>query len=134
MHKKVTLKPTKEKSILRRHPWVFSGAIKNIEQGIINGDIVEIINNKGRFLGYGHYNEGSIAVRLFEFNAVEINESYWKLKLERAIQHRLTSLNINNHNRSYRLVHGEGDEMPGCIIDVYNIVISYNFILLECGD
>ena len=72
MHKKVTLKPTKEKSILRRHPWVFSGAIKNIEQGIINGDIVEIINNKGRFLGYGHYNEGSIAVRLFEFSAVVI--------------------------------------------------------------
>ena len=127
MHKKVTLKPTKEKSILRRHPWVFSGAIKNIEQGIINGDIVEIINNKGRFLGYGHYNEGSIAVRLFEFSAVEINESYWKLKLERAIQHRLTSLNINKHNNIYRLVHAEGDDMPGCIIDVYNNVMVIQF-------
>ena len=127
MHKKVTLKPTKEKSILRRHPWVFSGAIKNIEQGIINGDIVEIINNKGRFLGYGHYNEGSIAVRLFEFSAVEINESYWKLKLERAIQHRLTSLSINQYNNIYRLVHAEGDDMPGCIIDVYNNVMVIQF-------
>ena len=66
MFKTITLKPTKEKSILRRHPWVFSGAIKAIENGISNGDIVEIKSNKGRFLGYGHYNDGSIAIRIFE--------------------------------------------------------------------
>ena len=82
MFKTITLKPTKEKSILRRHPWIFFGSIKSIENDISNGDIVEIKSNKGRFLGYGHYNEGSIAIRIFELNQVTIDKTYWKVKIK----------------------------------------------------
>ena len=64
--KKVTLKPTKEKSLLRKHPWVFSGAIKKIDEGIKDGDIVEVLNNKERYLCTGHYTEGTITVRAFD--------------------------------------------------------------------
>ena len=123
MFKTITLKPTKEKSILRRHPWIFSGAIKSIENDISNGDIVEIKSNKGRFLGYGHYNEGSIAIRIFELNQVTIDKTYWKVKIKKAISQRQSYLDINEENNIYRLVHAEGDEMPGCIIDRYNNVI-----------
>ena len=91
MFKTITLKPTKEKSILRRHPWVFSGAIKAIENGITNGEIVEIKSNKGRFLGYGHYNEGSIAIRIFELNQLTIDNAYWEGKIKKAISQRPVS-------------------------------------------
>ena len=127
MFKTITLKPTKEKSILRRHPWVFSGAIKSIENGISNGDIVEIKSNKERFLGYGHYNEGSIAIRIFELNQLTIDKTYWKVKIKKAISQRHSNLDINEENNIYRLVHAEGDEMPGCIIDRYNNVIVMQF-------
>ena len=127
MFKTITLKPTKEKSILRRHPWVFSGAIKAIENGISNGDIVEIKSNKGRFLGYGHYNEGSIAIRIFELNQLTIDNAYWEGKIKKAISQRHQNLDINGKNNIYRLVHAEGDEMPGCIIDRYDNVIVMQF-------
>ena len=127
MFKTITLKPTKEKSILRRHSWVFSGAIKAIENGISNGDIVEIKSNKGRFLGYGHYNEGSIAIRIFEFNQLTIDNAYWEGKIKKAISQRHHNLDINGKNNIYRLVHAEGDEMPGCIIDRYDNVIVMQF-------
>ena len=127
MFKTITLKPTKEKSILRRHPWVFSGAIKAIENGISNGDIVEIKSNKGRFLGFGHYNEGSIAIRIFELNPLTIDIAYWEDKIKKAISQRHQNLDINRKNNIYRLIHAEGDEMPGCIIDRYNNVIVMQF-------
>ena len=127
MFKTITLKPTKEKSILRRHPWVFSGAIKAIENGISNGDIVEIKSNKGRFLGYGHYNEGTIAIRIFELTQVTIDNQYWEIKIKKAISERHHNLEINDDNNIYRLIHAEGDEMPGCIIDRYNNVIVMQF-------
>ncbi len=127
MFKTISLKPTKEKSILRRHPWVFSGAIKAMENGISNGDIVEIKSNKGGFLGYGHYNEGSIAIRIFELNPLTIDNAYWEGKIKKAISQRQHILEINGKNNIYRLVHAEGDEMPGCIIDRYENVIVMQF-------
>tara|TARA_B100001093_G_scaffold248384_1_gene237814 strand:+ start:3427 stop:4611 length:1185 start_codon:yes stop_codon:yes gene_type:complete len=125
--KKVWLKPTKEKSLLRKHPWVFSGAIRAIEEGIADGDIVEVFNNKDRYMGTGHYNEGTITVRLFEFIQQEINEDYWNRKLIQASKLRLNSIKINENNNVYRLVHAEGDQMPGCIIDIYNNVAVFQF-------
>ena len=125
--KKVWLKPTKEKSLLRKHPWVFSGAIKHIDEDIIDGDIVEVYNNKDRYMGTGHYNEGTITVRLFEFEQQEINEDYWHKKIEQAYNLRLNTLEINENNNVFRLVHAEGDQMPGCIIDVYNNVAVFQF-------
>lgn len=125
--KKVWLKPTKEKSLLRKHPWVFSGAIRTIEEGIADGDIVEVFNNKDRYMGTGHYNEGTITVRLFEFIQQEINEDYWNRKLIQASKLRLNSIKINENNNVYRLVHAEGDQMPGCIIDIYNNVAVFQF-------
>ena len=80
--KKVTLKPAKEKSLLRKHPWVFSGAIKNVEKDTKDGSIVEIFSNKDKYLATGHYNEGNISVRIFEFDRQEINEEYWKKKIK----------------------------------------------------
>ena len=127
MFKTITLKPTKEKSILRRHPWVFSGAIKAIENGISNGEIVEIKSNKGRFLGYGHYNDGSIAIRIFELNPITIDNAYWEGKIKKAISQRHRNFDINGKNNIYRLIHAEGDEMPGCIIDRYKNVIVMQF-------
>ena len=125
--KKVWLKPTKEKSLLRKHPWVFSGAIKLIDEDIIDGDIVEVYNNKDRYMGTGHYNEGTITVRLFEFNLQEINKDYWHHKIEQAYNLRLNTLEISKNNNVYRLVHAEGDHMPGCIIDIYNNVAVFQF-------
>ena len=82
--KKVILKPSKEKSLLRKHPWIFSGAIKKIEDGIKDGDIVEVFTNKEKYIATGHYNEGNISVRIFDFNQTKIDEKYWKLKIEKA--------------------------------------------------
>ena len=125
--KKVWLKPTKEKSLLRKHPWVFSGAIRTIDKGIVDGDIVEVFNNKDRYMGTGHYNEGTITVRLFEFIQQEINEDYWNKKIIEASKLRSIAIKIDKNNNVYRLVHAEGDQMPGCIIDIYNNVAVFQF-------
>ena len=101
--KKVWLKPTKEKSLLRKHPWVFSGAIKHIDNDIIDGDIVEVYNNKDRYMGTGHYNEGTITVRLFEFEQQEINEDYWHEKIELAYNLRLNTLEISENNKMKKM-------------------------------
>jgi 23S rRNA (cytosine1962-C5)-methyltransferase len=125
--KKVWLKPTKEKSLLSKHPWVFSSAIRTIDDNIIDGDIVEVFNNKDRYMGTGHYNEGTITVRLFEFNQQKIDKKYWETKIQKANELRTNTLSINNNNNVYRLVHAEGDYMPGCIIDIYNNVAVFQF-------
>ena len=96
--KKVTLKPTKEKSLLRKHPWVFSGAIKKIDEGIKDGDIVEVLNNKERYLCTGHYTEGTITVRAFEFKQQNIDEKYWKNKISQAYNQRINNITINDSN------------------------------------
>ena len=125
--KKVTLKPAKEKSLLRKHPWVFSGAIKNVEKDTKDGSIVEIFSNKENYLATGHYNEGNISVRIFEFDRQEINEEYWKKKIKKAYDQRKNTIEISSSNNVYRLVHAEGDQMPGFICDIYNKVAIFQF-------
>lgn len=125
--KKVTLKPAKEKSLLRKHPWVFSGAIKNVEKETKDGSIVEIFSNKENYLATGHYNEGNISVRIFEFDRQKINEEYWKKKIKKAYDQRKNTIEISSNNNVYRLVHAEGDQMPGFICDIYNKVAIFQF-------
>ena len=125
--KKVNLKPAKEKSLLRKHPWVFSGAIKNIEKDTKDGSIVEIFSNKEKYLATGHYNQGNISVRIFEFERQEINEEYWKKKIIKAYEQRINTIEISSTNNVYRLVHAEGDQMPGFICDIYNKVAIFQF-------
>ena len=125
--KKVTLKPAKEKSLLRKHPWVFSGAIKNVEKDTKDGSIVEIFSNKEKYLATGHYNQGNISVRIFEFERQEINEDYWKKKIIKAYEQRINTIEISSTNNVYRLIHAEGDQMPGFICDIYNKVAIFQF-------
>ncbi len=125
--KKVTLKPAKEKSLLRKHPWVFSGAIKNVEKDTKDGSIVEIFSNKEKYLATGHYNQGNISVRIFEFERQEINEDYWKKKIINAYEQRINTIEISSTNNVYRLIHAEGDQMPGFICDIYNKVAVFQF-------
>ena len=125
--KKVTLKPTKEKSLLRKHPWLFSGAIKKIDDNIHDGDIVSIYSNKDKYLATGHYNEGNISVRIFDFNERLINDKFWEEKISKALNLRKRSILINDSNNVYRLIHAEGDHMPGFICDIYNQVAVFQF-------
>jgi 23S rRNA (cytosine1962-C5)-methyltransferase len=117
----VTLKPKKEESLQRFHPWVFSGAIQNIEGKPAEGDLVEVLDNKRNFLAIGHYQIGSIAVRVISFDREQIDNNFWCRKIQLAYAMR-TSLGLvaPTYNNTYRLVHGEGDSLPGLIVDVYD--------------
>ena len=119
-YKKVYLKKGKEDSLKRFHPWIFSGAIHHMDDGIEEGDIVKVITAQGDFIAVGHYQIGSISVRVLSFEDIIINEAFWKERLEIALKMRI-SLGIadNPDNNTYRLVHGEGDNLPGLVIDCY---------------
>ena len=119
--KKVVIKPAKDKSIVRQHPWVFSGAIKSLDPGIKQGDWVHVVANKGRTLGYGHYSNGSIAVRMLSFEKEIQKASIYEERIKSAFDLR-NSLNLVDNDRTniYRLVHAEGDYLPGLIIDHYD--------------
>lgn len=118
---KVVLKSGKDQSLKRFHPWVFSGAIKKIYGNVNEGDIVSIFSNKDEFLGLGHYQIGSIAIRIFSFEEVEISDAFWLQKLESAWKLRQNiGMTDNEETNVYRLLHAEGDGMPGLIIDYYN--------------
>jgi 23S rRNA (cytosine1962-C5)-methyltransferase len=117
---KVLLKPKKEESILRFHPWVFSGAIQRIEGKPEEGDLVEVLGCDGQFLALGHYQIGSIAVRILTFKPAEIDRNFWIDRIRTAYELRQTlGLVGTDRNNTYRLVHGEGDNLPGLIIDIY---------------
>lgn len=118
---KIVLKSGKDQSLKRFHPWVFSGAIKKIYGAANEGDIVSVYSNKDEFLGLGHYQIGSIAIRVFSFKDVEIDGEFWKTKLQNAFNLRKCLRLIDNkETNTYRLVHAEGDGMPGFVVDVYN--------------
>ena len=118
---KIILKPAKDKSIKRFHPWIFSGAIKTVDPGINEGDVVEIFSNKGKYLATGHFQDCVINVRVFEFNQQPITINYWKEKIKKAHSKRKNlNLTDNSSTNIYRLVHAEGDNLPGLIIDIYN--------------
>ncbi len=117
---KIVLKKRKEESLLRFHPWVFSGAILKLEGGVREGDVVRVFSNEGRFLGAGHYQPGSIAVRLFSFDDVLPDFFFWKEKIRKAWQVRVaTGLITSGKTNVFRLVNAEGDGMPGLVIDFY---------------
>lgn len=116
----VTLKPKKEESLLRFHPWVFSGAIQRIEGKPTEGDLVEVLDCNRHFLAIGHYQIGSIAVRVVSFEQQTINNDFWNRKIERAYQMRKSIGLVRPENNTYRLIHGEGDSLPGLIVDVYD--------------
>lgn len=118
---RVILKSGKGQSVMRLHPWVFSGAIEKIKGKPEEGDVVEIYSHEGEFLAIGHYQIGSIAVRIFSFRQVQPDLSFWQKKMQNAYDLRTTlGLTGNGHTSVYRLVNGEGDGMPGLIIDYYN--------------
>ncbi|RRA95260.1 class I SAM-dependent rRNA methyltransferase [Paenimyroides viscosum] len=117
---KVILKQGKEKSILRKHPWVFSGAVYGVSDELEDGQMVDLTNYDGNHLATGFYsNKGSIVVRILTFNNEVFNDDFWENRLKAAWDLRLKLFNIEETN-AFRLIHGEGDEIPGLIIDYYN--------------
>ena len=126
MLKKAILKKGKEEAIARKHPWIFSGAIQEIEP-CNSGDLIEILDHKGRFCGIGYSGTGSIALRILSFEPVEINTHFWEQKFRSSLQLRQSlNLGLNTPTNAYRLVHGEGDGISGLIVDIYekNAVIQ----------
>lgn len=119
--KQIQLKNGKDESLKRFHPWVFSGAIQQMDEGIEEGDVVRVVNRSGDFLAAGHFQPGSIAVRVLTFEDRPIDEALWKERLCSALKMRHSiGMAEDEQNNSYRLVHGEGDNLPGLIIDIYN--------------
>lgn len=118
---KITLRSGKEQSIMRFHPWIFSGAIKKIYGSPSEGDIVDVFDNKDNFLASGHYAPGSIAVRILTFEKTDTDISFFRKRIADAIQFRKANrLFGNKETNVFRLIHGEGDNLPGLIIDYYN--------------
>lgn len=120
MYKNIYLKKGKEDSLKRFHPWVFSGAIAHMDDGIEEGDIVRVITQSGAFIALGHYLIGSIAVRVLSFQDIAIDDDFWKQRLAAALLMRqCAGIADNPENNTFRLVHGEGDNLPGLVIDCY---------------
>ncbi len=120
MYKSIYLKKGKDESLRRFHPWVFSGAISHVDDGIEEGDTVRVINHDGEFIGVGHFQIGSIAVRMLSFEDIDIDAAFWKKRLASALKMRQDICIADNPaNNTYRLVHGEGDNLPGLVIDCY---------------
>lgn len=125
---KIVLKSGKEQSVKRYHPWIFSGAIKKIYGNPVEGDIVDVFDNKDNFLASGHYAPGSIAVRVLSFEEVNPDIDFIRMKIISAIDYRKATGIIGRKDTNvYRLIHGEGDGLPGLIIDYYNGVAVIQF-------
>lgn len=120
MYKNIYLRRGKEESLQRFHPWIFSGAIHHADDAIAEGDVVRVITAEGAFIAVGHYQIGSIAVRVLSFRDITIDRDFWRARLDAALQMRRSIGTADNpRNDTYRLVHGEGDNLPGLIIDCY---------------
>ncbi|HUH75167.1 MAG TPA: class I SAM-dependent rRNA methyltransferase [Chitinophagales bacterium] len=120
----IILLPGRSSSVERMHPWIFSGAIKRISEEVQDGDLVRVLDSKGDFLAIGHYYDGSISVKIITFEEEAIDDNFWENKLAAAFERRKW-LHIfeQNHTNAFRLVHGEGDDLPGLIIDIYEDVL-----------
>jgi 23S rRNA (cytosine1962-C5)-methyltransferase len=119
MQGKIILKKGKEYSIERYHPWIFSGAIQNVIGELSDGCWVEVQDFKKKTLGYGHYQQGSITVRMLAFQETP-SENFWKTKIQSALRLRKSAALPSQYTDSFRLIHGEGDGLPGLVIDYYN--------------
>lgn len=117
---KVILKKGKEGSIKRFHPWIFSGAIQSLNGDLEDGDWVNVTDSWGHILGVGQYQKGSITVRVVSFSNVVLTDDIWKQKILSSYHQRISSGVISEFTNAFRLVHGEGDGLPGLVIDVYN--------------
>lgn len=118
---KVVLKSGKDQSLKRFHPWVFSGAIKKMYGQVKEGDLVAVYSNKDEFLGIGHYQIGSIAVRIVSFSEIDPGFDFWKNKIQKAWDFRKRmGFGENTETNVFRLIHAEGDGLPGLIVDFYN--------------
>lgn len=136
MYKNVYLKKGKEDSMKRFHPWVFSGALHHLDEDIREGETVNVVSAGGEYIGRGHFQIGSIAVRILTFDDEEIDDGFWYDRLKVALEVR-KSIGIadNPQNNTYRLVHGEGDNLPGLVIDCYGktaVVQAHSVGMHEC--
>ncbi len=118
-YKKIILKRGKEESLLRFHPWVFSGAISSVADDVEEGDIVAVYSHDGKLIGNGHFQIGSIAVRILSWGDENIDETFYYQRLLAAYEVRKSLNLVREDNNSFRLVHGEGDFLPGLVVDVY---------------
>ena len=121
MYKNLYLKKGKEESLERFHPWIFSGAIHHIEGEPEEGEVVRVLTSEGDFIAVGHWQIGSIAVRVLDFEDKAVDGAYWEDRLRVAYDLRC-AIGVAGHekgNDTYRLVHGEGDCLPGLVVDVY---------------
>jgi len=119
-YKKIRLKTGKDRSVRNFHPWLFSGAIAQEITGIDNGEVVEVEDSEGNYLATGHFHKGSIMVRILTFQREEINISFWKKRIRQALDLRKNlSMPENDKTNCFRLIHAEGDHIPGLVIDIY---------------
>lgn len=117
--KSITLKRNKESSLRRFHPWIFSGAIARADDGINDGDVVRVLTSEGEYIATGHYGRGSIAVRILAFEDCGIDYDFWLRQIRHAVEMRRELLGHCPDTNTFRLIHGEGDNLPALIVDVY---------------
>lgn len=119
--KTLQLRKGKESSLLRFHPWIFSGALTSVDESVAEGDLVRVVDAKGQFLALGHYEKSSLAVRILSFTPCNIDAAFWHERLTEAWElRRSLGLIGQRDNNIFRLVHGEGDRLPGLIVDIYD--------------
>jgi len=116
----VQIRKQKTESILRKHPWIFSGAIESDTSQIEDGDVVTATDNRGNFLAIGHFQHATIALRVLSFENVSIDQDFFQHRIENAVELRIKLGLFDTGNTICRLIHGEGDSLPGLIIDYYN--------------
>ncbi len=116
----IILKEGKEESLKRFHPWVFSGAIKKIKGKVEEGDLVQVFDSQHNYMGVGHFQNSSIAVRILSFEDANIDKNYWENRIRKAYEVRQSLGLLRDDNNTFRLIHGEGDAIPGLIVDIYD--------------
>lgn len=124
---RLKLKKGKEQNLWRKHPWVFSGALQSATSALTDGDLVQVLDHQGQPLGFGHFHHGSIAIKMLGFSTESYDAGFWERKLQAALQWRLRLLSQLNQTDCFRWVHGEGDGLPGLIIDVY-----HDTVVIQC--
>lgn len=120
MHYSVQLLPTKIQTIERKHPWIFSGALKNLSKDMEDGALIDVLDKQGNFLARGHFNNGSIAVRVLTFKDENLDQEFYNKRISEAVELRKKLNLFREDNSICRLIHGEGDDLPGLIVDYYN--------------
>ena len=126
MSVKIFLKSGKEQSVKRLHPWIFSGAIKQIQGAPKEGDLVSVYDNHGDFLAWGHYQPSSIAVRILTFENQIPDRQFFRQRISAAIDYRRAmGFFSNSDTNAFRLIHGEGDGLSGLVVDYYNGTVVF---------